>query len=106
MAKYLFTGNYSSDGAKGLLSSSGTERKAQIGKLVSASGGTLECFYFAFGGDDIYAICDLPDAATAAALSLKVGASGAASVRTVVLLEPEVIDAACGNALEYVPPGG
>ena len=68
-------------------------------------GGTLESFYFAFGDTDVFAVADLPDNAAAAALALSVTAAGGATVRTVVLLTPEEIDAATNQKVQYTPPG-
>ena len=42
---------------------------------------------------------------TAAAVGLTVAAAGAASIRTVVLISPEEIDAAAKKTVEYRPPG-
>ena len=105
MAKYLFQASYTADGIKGILKEGGSGRKAAIEKLVEGVGGTLESVYFAFGDDDIYAIGDLPDQASAAAVSLIVGASGLVKVKTVVLLTPEEIDDATKMSVDYRPPG-
>ncbi len=48
---------------------------------------------------------DVPDAKTATAISLTVGASGAARVKTTVLLTPEDIDDAAQISVGYRPPG-
>ena len=85
MAKYLFIASYNSDGARGLLATGGTKRRDQIAEVIEGTGGTMECFYFAFGEADAYVICDLPDMATASAISLVVNAAGAAKVRTRVI---------------------
>ncbi len=105
MPKYLFQVAYTAEGAKGLMQEGGTHRRATIAELVAHVGGTLETFYFEFGSDDVLVIADLPDEATAAAVSLSVGASGAASIRTTVLLEPEVLDEAAKKSVGYRPPG-
>ena len=47
----------------------------------------------------------LPDHASVAALSMTIGASGAASVKTTVLLTPEEIDQAAGRSVSYRAPG-
>ncbi len=60
--------------------------------------------YFAFGDDDAYVIGEAPDNAAAAAISLAVAASGAARVKTVVLLTPEEIDQATQASVPYRPP--
>src|SRR3712207_8460730 len=42
--------------------------RSAIGKMCADVGGRLETFDFAFGTEDVYAIADLPDARTAAAV--------------------------------------
>jgi uncharacterized protein with GYD domain len=105
MAKYLFVVSYTADGAKGILKEGGSGRRAMVDNLAAGLGGSIEGFYFAFGGDDVYVIADLPDRESAIALSLTVGASGAASIKTVVLIEPEEIDAASKRSVAYRAPG-
>ena len=105
MPKYLFEASYSVTGTQGLQKEGGTKRRAALEQLAKGVGGTLEAFYFAFGDTDAFIIADLPDAATAAAISLTVGASGAASVKTTVLLTPEEMDAAAKKSIDYRPPG-
>jgi uncharacterized protein with GYD domain len=105
MAKYLFIASYTAEGAQGLLIEGGSSRRTAIEGLIRGRGGSLESFYFAFGGDDLYAVADLPDRASAVALSLAVSASGAASVRTVVLIDPEEVDAATSGPVGYRGPG-
>jgi uncharacterized protein with GYD domain len=73
--------------------------------MVEKLGGTVETFDFAFGEDDVFTICDLPDNVTAASIGLTVGASGLTAVRTVVLLTPEEIDAAAQQHPDYHGPG-
>ena len=67
--------------------------------------GSLEAFYYAFGEEDVYIIADLPDDASATAVSLSVGATGAVSLKTTVLVTPETVDAAVKKAVDYRPPG-
>lgn len=106
MAKYMFQVSYTAEGAAGVLERGGSARKAVVEKVASSVGGTVECFYFAFGGDDAYVIADLPDHESAAAVSLTTGASGAVQIRTIVLLTPEQLDAAAKKRVDYAPPGG
>jgi uncharacterized protein with GYD domain len=68
-------------------------------------GGTLESFYYAFGEDDVFGVVDFPDNVTAAAFSLVVNASGAAAVKTTVLMTPEEVDEATKKTVDYRPPG-
>jgi hypothetical protein len=47
----------------------------------------------------------MPDSGSMAVASLTVGASGAATTKTTVLLTPEEIDAAVKKPADYSPPG-
>ena len=105
MAKYLVIVNYKADGIRGIVDKGGSARRDVAAQLASSLGGSLESFYFAFGGDDAYAVVDLPDNVSAAALGLTVSGSGAVSARTVVLLTPEEIDQAAKKQPTYTPPG-
>ena len=105
MAKFLWKVSYTKEGVQGLMKEGGSGRRDMVEKLTAGLGGSLEAFYFAFGDDDVYVIADVPDAETAAAVSLTVGASGAASIETVVLLTPEQVDAATKKTVAYRRPG-
>lgn len=105
MPKYLLEVNYTLDGVKGVRSGGGSARVAAATELIESLGGTVESFYFAFGGTDVFVIADLPDNAAAAASSLAVTAGGGATGRVVVLLTPEEIDAAANRQTSYRPPG-
>ena len=104
MPRYLFAGSYSPQGSKAVLAAGGTARRAAIEKMVSDLGGRVETFDFAFGSDDVYTIVELPDARTATAIALAVNGSGAISLRTVVLVTPEEVDAAGQVQPDYQPP--
>ena len=104
MAKYLFKGSYTSAGAGGLLEHGGVARRDSVKKLAESLGGSIESMYFAFGGCDAYVVAELPDNSAAAAFSLAAGASGGATVETVVLLTPEEIDSASKKSADYHPP--
>lgn len=105
MAKYLLQVSYTAEGARGLIKDGGTKRRAAAKGLVESLGGTLEAMYFAFGGTDVFVIVDMPDNVSAAAASLAVGASGAATGTTVALLTAEEIDQATKKTTSYTPPG-
>lgn len=105
MPKYLYQGSYTQVGAQGLLKEGGTSRKDTVSAMVESMGGSVEAFYFAFGGNDICVIVDVPDHATAAALSIAVGAAGTVNLTTTVLIEPEEIDQAVKKTVSYRPPG-
>ena len=105
MPKFLFEANYTSQGFQGLLKEGGTSRRRVFEDLAREQGGTLESFYYAFGGADLYLTFDLPDVATAAAISMSIGAGGALNISTVQLITPEEIDDACAKTVTYRPPG-
>ena len=107
MAKYLIKASYNAEGTQGLLKEGGSNRQEAAAKAVEAVGGSLESFYFAFGDRDAYVIAEFPNEIAAAALGLKVGASGLVDVSTTALLTPEQVDAACdkGTMLDYRAPG-
>lgn len=106
MPKYLLEVKYTLDGVKGVVAKGGSARKAAASAAAESVGGTVDSFYFAFGGTDVFCVADLPDNRAAAALALTVSAGGGATVNTIVLLEPEEIDGATSKAVKYTPPGG
>jgi len=105
MPKYLLEVNYTLDGIRGVVEKGGSARKAAASAAAKSVGGKVDSFYFAFGGTDVYCVADLPDNEAAAALALTVSAGGGASVRTVVLLTPDEVDAATSKNVKYKPPG-
>jgi uncharacterized protein with GYD domain len=105
MAKYLVAVSYTADGARGVAKEGGNARVQAARDLVEGLGGTLETMYFAFGDADVYAIVDAPTPSDVAAAALALGASGAASTKTTVLLTPEEVDEAARKAVSYRPPG-
>jgi uncharacterized protein with GYD domain len=105
MAKFLVRASYTADGAKGVQSAGGTSRRDAIAKMAEGLGGSLESFYFAFGDTDAFVVLDLPDNRTAAAASIAVNTTGAATSDVVVLLTPEDIDEAAKLSVDYRPPG-
>jgi uncharacterized protein with GYD domain len=103
--RYLIIGSYTADGVKGLLSKGGSARRHAVNTMIERLGGRLDTFDFAFGADDVYAVADVPDNVTAAAIGLAVGASGLTQIRTIVLLTPEEIDEAAKMNPYYHGPG-
>lgn len=105
MAKFMITGSYTVEGARGLLAEGGTGRRAATEKLMASLGGKIEAYYFMFGTDDFVLIADLPGNAAVAAGALTASAAGGVRVRTTVLLTPEEIDAAVKLSPAYRAPG-
>ena len=105
MPKYLLMASYTSEGTKGLLKDGGTKRRAVVDQLVKGLGGQLEAFYYSFGDADALLIIDAPDNSVMAAVSMAVNASGAANLKTSVLLTPEEINQATKKSVNYRAPG-
>jgi uncharacterized protein with GYD domain len=106
VAKYLIKASYNTDGIRGVLKGGGSARVSAVEKALTGLGGSVESFYFGFGGADVYVTVDVPGNVEAAAMAATVGASGAmASYETVVLLSPEEMDQASKAAIDYSPPG-
>ncbi len=105
MAKYLITGSYTIQGAKGVAAEGGSGRVAAVEKLIASLGGHVESFYFGFGGDDFYVTIELPNNVAVAAASMAVAAGGGANARTIVLLTPDEVDAATKLSPTYRAPG-
>jgi uncharacterized protein with GYD domain len=105
MAKYLIQGNYVGDGLKGLIKDGGSSRRDAAEAAIASVGGNLDCLYYAFGDTDVYGIADLPDEASAVAVSLLINSSGAVEVGLTPLLDPEVLDEAAKKSPEYRAPG-
>jgi uncharacterized protein with GYD domain len=105
MPKFLIEASYTLEGVKGVQSAGGSSRRDAVAQMAERVGGRLESFHFGFGDRDAYVIVELPDNETAAAVALGVNAAGGATVRTIVLLTPEEVDAAAKRSVEYRPPG-
>lgn len=105
MPKYLFEATYVGQGIKGLMQEGGTKRREALKEALSSIGGTLESFYFAFGYYDVLGVFEVPDDASAAALSLVVNSTGSVNVRLKPLLSVEDIDEAVKKTPSYRPPG-
>jgi uncharacterized protein with GYD domain len=104
MAKYMAIASYTAAGMEGVTAEGGSARVEASRQIVAQAGGTLESFYFAFGKDDAYVVCDLPDNVAAAAVAMAVAASGLVVTRMVTLLTPEEIDHAAARTLSYQAP--
>lgn len=105
MSRYLIEANYTAEGLKGVLAKGGTARREAIEKMLADVGGTVESFDFAFGANDVVLIIEVPDRVAVAAVAMMVGAGGAATCKTTVLLSPEEIDRAAEIKATYRTPG-
>lgn len=105
MTKYLFQANYVGEGIKGLMREGGSKRRAAVVDALKSVGGSVECFYYAFGETDVVGVFDIPDQASAAALSLMVNSTGAVNLHLTPLMTPEDIDEAAKKTPSYRAPG-
>ncbi len=105
MPKYMLQASYTAEGTKGLIRDGGVKRREAAKELIESMGGTMESFYYAFGDTDAYGIVDMPDEASAVAVSLLIKASGAVELSLTPLIEPEVLDEAAKKNPSYRQPG-
>jgi uncharacterized protein with GYD domain len=105
MSKYLLQVSYTADGVKGVLKDGGSKRRQAAQTLAESLGGKLESLYFAFGETDVFAVVDMPDNASVAAMALAVSGSGGATAKTTALLTTDEIDQAVKKSGRYTPPG-
>jgi uncharacterized protein with GYD domain len=105
MPKFLVETTYTPEGVRALQKDTASGRREAVTKLLQSVDGKLEAFYFAMGDRDVVTIVDLPDAVSAAAVSLTGSATGLFKVRTTPLLSAEEIDRALGRKLTFRGPG-
>mgnify|MGYP001212060073 CR=1 FL=1 len=103
--KYLIHAKYSASGVSGVLKSGGTARKNAVEKMLNDLGGKLESFYYTINPDIAYAICEVKDDISGAAMSMHVDATGMVDISVIPLLSPEEIDQASKLAVHYRAPG-
>jgi uncharacterized protein with GYD domain len=107
MPLYLGRFNYKTDAMKALLEQP-QDRSVAAREVAESLGGKLLGFWYAFGEFDGVFLMEAPDNASAAALAMAVGASGALSeVETTVLLDMDEAQDAMRKAAAatYRPPG-
>ncbi len=106
MATYLTRFNYTPEAKKGLMDQP-RDRSAAAREVAESSGGKLIGFWYAFGDFDGVFLMEAPDNATAVAVSMAVGASGALTdIETTVLLDMAEAQEAMrkASAATYRPP--
>ena len=105
MPKYMYSGNYTKEGAAGLLNDGGKARKEEAMRIVEAMGGSLEAYYWSFGEMDFMMIADIPQA-MAVKFSLHVGASGVFNGKLTPLITVEDMDEATSTELPSMSLAG
>jgi len=98
MPKYMYSGNYTKEGATGLLKDGGRVRKEEAERIMKEMGGSLESYYWSFGEMDFMMIVDIPEA-MAVKFSLYVGASGVFNGKLTPLIDVEGMEAATSTEL-------
>ncbi len=80
MARYIITGNYSTDGIRGMLASP-SDREAAVKPLVEASGGKMESYHVTLGDSDfcMHVSVESADMEGLMAALIVAGASGGVS---------------------------
>jgi uncharacterized protein with GYD domain len=107
MAKYAVLFSLTGETVKRFIAQP-SDRAAVVKELAQAVGGGLESYYWMFGQYDGLAIFDLPDSATAAALSLAVTSTGSFTrFETHELIAAGDLTAIAERAkgISYRPPG-
>jgi uncharacterized protein with GYD domain len=105
MPKYLIQASYTAEGVRGLQKDKASGRRQAVLNALEPLRGKLESFNFAFGGDDVVAVIDMPDNVNAAAMSLAIAASGLVRLKTTPLLTVEETDQALAKGVSYRAPG-
>ena len=106
MPKYMWKVSYTKAGARGVAEQGASSRRDAVKQAIESVGGQFEAAYFAFGDADVYVIGDVPDHASAAAISLAANTSDGLTAQTIVLMTPEEFDAATEKRVTFRPPGG
>jgi uncharacterized protein with GYD domain len=109
MTKFALFFNYKPETWDQMLKKPG-DRAAAVRDLASSVGGSMEALYFMFGDRDGFVVVDVPDADTAAAVSVAVSSTGAFShMETRQLFAPDdlasVLEKAARARETYRPPG-
>ena len=107
MAKYALFFKFTGSTIKGMMDRP-SDRAAVVAKLLEGVGGRLESYYLMFGAWDGFVICEAPDSASAAAVSLAVTSTGAfAAFETHELIELADLQGilATASSLTYSSPG-
>lgn len=94
MSYYLIQASYTATAIAAMVKNP-QDRAAAVRPMIEKAGGKLHGLWFAFGESDIVAIADLPNNASAAAIAMAIGASGAMSTyrSTPLMTSDEAVEA-------------
>ena len=102
MPKYMYSGNYTSKGAAGLLNDGGKARHKEAEKAAASMGGSLEAYYWCYGDMDFMMIINVPSEEMAIKFSLYVGASGVFNGKLTPLITVDTMEAATTTELPFI----
>jgi uncharacterized protein with GYD domain len=105
MPKFLYQAGYSAEGLRGLKQDTAAGRVAAVKAAMKSMGGKLDEIYFCFGKADVMCVIELPDNATAAALSVAVGSTGLVHGTITPLLTAAELDKGLAKKANYRAPG-
>jgi uncharacterized protein with GYD domain len=105
MPKYLLEASYTSEGLQALIRDKATGRREAITRAVEATGGKVETLYFSFGEHDVVIVMEVNDNVSAAAIAIRVSASGLVRTKITPLLTIEEVDQSIQKTIEYRAPG-
>jgi uncharacterized protein with GYD domain len=105
MPKYLIQAAYTAEGLRGLQKDTASGRREAVSQMMKSAGGSLECFYYAFGAEDLVAIADAPDNVAISAISIAASSVGLVRTRITPLLTVQEVDAALKKSVAYRAPG-
>jgi uncharacterized protein with GYD domain len=110
MVKYVTFFSYTAE-ATARMAAHPADRAEAARAVIEGAGGRLEAFYWMFGDHDGFAIYEVPDAPTAAAVGIAVATSGLLkALKTQQLLDSAdalaALEKARAVASSYDPPGG
>jgi uncharacterized protein with GYD domain len=94
MSYYLIQASYTAPAIAAMVKNP-QDRAAAVRPMIKKAGGKLHGLWFAFGETDIVAIAEMPNNASAAAIAMAIGASGAMSTyrSTPLMTSDEAVEA-------------
>jgi uncharacterized protein with GYD domain len=107
VALYLYRFAYTAEAWAAMIENP-QDRRDMLASRIFGFGGRLDGFWYAFGEQDGYALVELPDNVSAAAVSLTVTATGAFRLfeTTVLMTVEELLDATTrATEFSYAKPG-
>jgi uncharacterized protein with GYD domain len=106
MSYYLIQASYTPQAIAAMVKNP-QDRAAAVRPMIERAGGKLHGLWFAFGDTDIVAIAEMPSNASAAAISMAIGATGTMSSyrSTPLMTSAEAVEAMQkASAVSYPAP--